>query len=74
MLVKELIANDKKVAKILSCFELNIVVEWMSTDWEHLIEKTFTEFMKEFCTYWLPNNWEQMVLTQMLAQILIWPK
>ena len=30
--VKELIANDKKVAKILSCFELNIVVEWMSTD------------------------------------------
>lgn len=65
--VKEPIADDRKVANILGCFEQDHVMEWTSTKWEHLIKMTFEEFMKEFHAHWLPMKWEQMVLTLILG-------
>jgi hypothetical protein len=60
---KESIPDDRKVAKILGCFEQDIVTEWASTEREHLIKKTLEEFLKEFRTCWLLNDWEQKITT-----------
>jgi hypothetical protein len=64
---KEYIPDDRKVAKILGCFEQDFVAEWASTEREHLIKKTLEEFLKEFRTRWLPNDWEQKITTLMIS-------
>jgi hypothetical protein len=64
---KESIPDDRKVAKILGCFEQDVVAEWASTKREHLIKKTLEEFLKEFCMCWLPNDWERKIMTLMIS-------
>jgi len=61
MNAKDGVANNKKVTRILGCFENSLVDDWAQVDCDRLAELTFPEFMKEFCEHWLPHNWEQMV-------------
>jgi hypothetical protein len=41
-----------------------------STECKELAKLMFDKFMKELREHWLPMNWEQMVLTQMLGMHL----
>jgi hypothetical protein len=70
MNAKDTIANDLKVTKILDCFQNSLVNDWASTECKELAKLMFNKFMKELRERWLPTNWEQMVLTQMLGMHL----
>lgn len=63
---KEPITEDQKVTKILGCFENGIIYDWTSNEHERLAKLSYTEFMKEFRKRWLPNNWEQVVHTELM--------
>lgn len=39
---KDGIADNEKVIKILGCFKHTLVMDWASTDWEHLAKLTFS--------------------------------
>ena len=64
---KDGIPDEKKVMKILGCFEESVIDDWTSTHQARLIKMTFPEFMKEFRKRWLPHNWEKTVRNEMLG-------
>ena len=67
MNIKGGVADDQKVRKLLGSFKNTLIQDWMSTESDRLIQLSFTDFMNEFRERWLPTNWEQSVLTQMLG-------
>ena len=70
MNVKGGVTDDQKVKKLLGSFKNTLVNDWMSTECDRLIQLPFSDFMEEFRERWLPANWEQTVLTQMLGKHL----
>ena len=70
MNIKGGVADDQKVRKLLGSFKNTLIQDWMSTETDRLIQLSFTDFMDEFRERWLPTNWEQNVLTQMLGSHL----
>ena len=67
MSVKGGIADDQKVKKLLGSFKNTLVDDWMSTECDQIVQLSFSNFMDKFQEWWLPANWEQTVLTQMLG-------
>jgi len=65
--VKGGVADDEKVARILSCFENYLVNDWIAGDRDRLITLTFEQFMSEFRTRWLPFDWERDLCIQVLS-------
>ncbi|KAH9023237.1 hypothetical protein EDB85DRAFT_331713 [Lactarius pseudohatsudake] len=61
------VADDEKVARILSCFENCLVNDWIVEDRGRLINLTFEQFMAEFRTTWLPLHWERDLSVQVLS-------
>jgi len=61
------IADDKKVARILSCFDNDLVNDWIAVDRDRLITLTFEHFMTEFRARWLPFDGEREVQLQVLS-------
>lgn len=62
---KDGVDDEKKVTRIIGCFENILVDDWAQVERDRLIELTFETFMKEFRRRWLPHNWEQAVRTKM---------
>ena len=70
MNVKGGVADDQKVKKLLGSFKNTLVDNWMSTECDRIVQLSFSDFMDKFWERWLPANWEQTVLTQMLGMHL----
>ena len=70
MNVKGGVPDDQKVTKLLGSFRNTLIDDWMSTETDRIVQLSFTEFMDEFRERWLPTNWEQSILTQMLGNHL----
>jgi hypothetical protein len=64
---KEGVADNERVARILSCFDDYLVNDWIAVDRDRLITLTFEQFMTEFRTRWLPLNWERELRVQVLS-------
>lgn len=64
---KESVADNEKVARILSCFDDYLVNDWIAVERDRLITLTFEQFMAEFRTRWLPLGWEEDLRTQVLS-------
>ena len=58
------ITEDRKVCKILSGLQDNHVQDWISINHLNL---TFAEFMEEFCSANLPENWEEITRIKLLS-------
>jgi hypothetical protein len=47
MNAKDTIPDDRKVSKILGCFQNSLINDWASTEREQLAKLTFDAFMKQ---------------------------
>src|SRR6266404_488894 len=60
------IPKADKVTHLLGSFEGPLVNQWISQNQTRLCALTFPQFLAEFRQCWLPNKWEQELLTQIL--------
>ena len=67
------IEDEVKVARILGCFENDLVNDWISVNREHFTTLSFPDFMTEFRARWLPHDWEQSLRSKILSARL-YPK
>jgi hypothetical protein len=70
---KEPITDAEKTAKVLGCFESNVVDDWAGTERDRLAALSFSDFMKAFRKRWLDHNWEHDVLTEIRTSRLVPP-
>ncbi|KAH9040493.1 hypothetical protein EDB85DRAFT_1858683, partial [Lactarius pseudohatsudake] len=56
-----------KVTKIIGCFESSLIHDWIAINRKLLCTLTFEKFMDTFCKCWLPANWEEDLLNQVLG-------
>ena len=61
------IAVDKQVRKILARLHDDCIQDWISIDREAILAHTFTEFMTEFRSGFLPEDWEGITCIELLA-------
>ena len=61
------IEDDVKVARILGCFENDLVNDWISVNRERFTMLSFPDFMIEFCARWLPHDWEQTLRSKIFS-------
>ena len=67
------IEDEVKVARILGCFENDLVNDWISVNRERFTTLSFPDFMTEFRARWLPHDWEQSLRSKILSARL-YPK
>ena len=67
------IEDNLKVSRILGCFENDLINDWISVNRERFTTLSFTEFMTEFRSRWLPHDWEQNIRSKILSARL-YPK
>ncbi|KAH9008539.1 hypothetical protein EDB84DRAFT_1571993 [Lactarius hengduanensis] len=65
--VKGGVEEEEKVTKIIGCFESSLVHDWIAINRKTLCALSFEKFMKTFRKRWLPANWEEDLLNQVLG-------
>ncbi|KAH9024143.1 hypothetical protein EDB85DRAFT_280547 [Lactarius pseudohatsudake] len=65
--VKGGVEESEKVTKIIGCFESSLVHDWIAINRKTLCALTFEKFMENFRKRWLPANWEEDLLNQVLG-------
>lgn len=63
------IAKNKQVRKILAGLHDSRIQDWIAVDHEHFLGLTFAEFMKEFRTAYLPEDWEEIARIELLGTV-----
>jgi hypothetical protein len=64
------IPADKQVRKILAGLQDTRIQDWISVDRGRFLELSFAEFMAEFRSGYLPEDWEEITRIELLA----WPR
>ena len=61
------LAEEEQVGKVAWNLQDLRVQDWYSHDCERLNAMTFTDFMKEVRSYWLPSDWADSICQKMLS-------
>ena len=64
---KELMTFDQRITRIITAFKDLIIHDRITSNCETLVALKFEEFMKQFCSMFLPKDWEENVCTQILG-------
>jgi hypothetical protein len=63
---KEIPAEDQ-VARIIYSFESEFMQSWIESDSARLISLSFLEFMLKIKHKWLPSDWEDELIQELIA-------
>ena len=63
------IAEEKQVRKVLSGLQDSHLQDWVDIDHERFLALSFTDFMVEFRTGYLPEDWEEVTRIELLGMI-----
>jgi hypothetical protein len=63
---KEIPAKDQ-VGRIIYSFESEFMQSWIESDSEHLVGLSFPEFILEVKCKWLPMDWEDELIQELIA-------
>ncbi|KIO11021.1 hypothetical protein M404DRAFT_966898, partial [Pisolithus tinctorius Marx 270] len=61
------VAEDVQVAKVVGHLLDPRVQDWISNNGDRLTALSFSEFMDEVRTYWLPSDWAEAIQQKMLS-------
>ncbi|KIO09532.1 hypothetical protein M404DRAFT_22030 [Pisolithus tinctorius Marx 270] len=63
------VAEDVQVAKVVGHLLDPHIQDWISNNGSRLTALTFSEFMEEVRTYWLPSDWAEAIQQKMLSSM-----
>jgi hypothetical protein len=66
------IPPEDQVACIIYSFESKFMQSWIESDTDHLIALSFAEFMLEVKCKWLPSDWENELIQELIAPQGTW--
>ena len=61
------IPAEEQVGRIIYSFESEFMQSWIESDSDHLIALSFAEFMLEVKRKWLPTDWEDELIQELIA-------
>lgn len=61
------IPPEDQVARIIYSFESEFMQSWIELDSAHLVTLTFAEFMLKVKHKWLPSNWEDELIQELIT-------
>lgn len=61
------IPENEQVGRIIYLFESEFMQSWIESDSAHLTSLSFTEFMLEIKHKWLPSDWEDELIQELIA-------
>jgi hypothetical protein len=63
------IVDEKHIRKILGSLQDSRLQDWIDIDHEHFLALSFVDFMVEFQTGYLPEDWEEVTCIELLGMI-----
>ena len=64
------ISDDQKVSRLFGSFKNPHIKDWISVERTTRAALTFPEFMKEFCSRWLPKDWDAILEAKVFRTLL----